>query len=138
MYILAVSYCMGIEGIDLQFIASKQVQVGFMGIVLLCTLMRHDFDLLDKIIRHKFKDSVGSKHVSVGNYELCKSNRRYDTITSTSQLVPGTAITMAIIVTGPTGIEHLARAIEVQFQCPLPNCWSLEARRCPIGGGWVW
>ncbi|KAF1357596.1 hypothetical protein EJ07DRAFT_128187 [Lizonia empirigonia] len=88
----------------------------------------YDFDLLDSIIQIRFKQGTGSKEVRSGKYELCKSKKRSETVTATSRLVPGTAITMAIIVDMP---------MINQSTCPMPHCRSTRASTCP-GGGYIW
>jgi hypothetical protein len=42
-----------------------------------------DYDMLDNIIRHRFKEGAGSRDVVLGNYEFCKTNMRSATITGT-------------------------------------------------------
>jgi hypothetical protein len=88
----------------------------------------YDYDMLDNIIRHRFKEGAGSTEVVLGNYEFCKTNLRSATITPTSRLVPGTAITMAVII----------RTVKTSDEaCPMPKCPGLQATDCP-GGGYVW
>ncbi|KAJ8116256.1 hypothetical protein OPT61_g2286 [Boeremia exigua] len=91
----------------------------------------YEYDLLQAVIEHKFREGPGAKHVSVGNYELCKSNRRSDVITSTSRLLPGMAITMAILLTASKA------KTKMDTHCPMPRCPSTKATRCTEGGGWV-
>ncbi|UPX13923.1 uncharacterized protein EKO05_0004418 [Ascochyta rabiei] len=88
----------------------------------------YDFALLDSIIQIRFKRGAGSKEVKSGKYELCKSKKRSETVTATSRLVPGTAITMAIIVD---------TAMVNESTCPMPHCRSRQASACP-GGGFIW
>ncbi|KAH7077365.1 hypothetical protein FB567DRAFT_608462, partial [Paraphoma chrysanthemicola] len=87
----------------------------------------YDFNLLDSIIQTRFKQGAGSREVRSGRYELCKSKKRSETVTAASRLLPGTAITMAIIV--DTSIN--------ESMCPMPHCRSTEASICP-GGGFIW
>ncbi|KAF2853964.1 hypothetical protein T440DRAFT_389253 [Plenodomus tracheiphilus IPT5] len=88
----------------------------------------YDFDLLDSIIQFRFQQGAGSKEVKSGKYELCRSKKRSETVTARSRLVPGTAITMAIIVDTPLVNESM---------CPMPHCRSTQASTCP-GGGFIW
>jgi hypothetical protein len=87
-----------------------------------------DYDMLDNIIRHRFKEGAGSRDVVLGNYEFCKTNMRSATITATSRLAPGTAITMAVIISS----DKVSAT-----SCPMPKCNSLQAEYCP-GGGFIW
>jgi hypothetical protein len=87
-----------------------------------------DYDMLDSIVRHCFKEGAGSRDVVLGNYEFCKTNMRSATITATSRLAPGTAITMAVII-GSDKVSDTA--------CPMPQCNSVRATQCP-GGGFTW
>jgi hypothetical protein len=61
----------------------------------------YDYDLIETIIRHRFKSGARSMEVKVGNYELCNTRKRSDIITKTSRLLPGTALTMIIVVSAP-------------------------------------
>jgi hypothetical protein len=88
----------------------------------------YDYEMLDNIIRHRFKEGAGSQDVVLGNYEFCKTNMRSATITATSRLAPGTAITMAVIINS-TRVSATS--------CPMPNCKSHQAEHCP-GGGLIW
>jgi hypothetical protein len=83
-----------------------------------------DYDMLDTIVRRRFKEGAGSRDVALGNYELCKSKLRSATITATSRLVPGTAIIMVVIV----------QARPSNTSCPMPRCSSVQADPCPRGG----
>jgi hypothetical protein len=88
----------------------------------------YDYSMLDNIIRHRFQEGAGSTEVVLGNYEFCKTNLRSAAITATSRLVPGTAITMSIII--PT-FQFIDKA------CPMPKCPSFQATNYS-GGGYVW
>ena len=92
----------------------------------------YHFDLLETVIKHKFQTGPGAKHVNAGNYELCKMHKWSDVITPKSRLLPGMAITMAIIMTVPT--IYMDR----KERCPMPHCQSSAASPCPGGGGFVW
>ena len=85
-----------------------------------------DYDMLDTIVRQKFKDGMGFQDVVNGNYEYCKANMRSAVITETSRLVPGMAIVMALV------IDALSSK-----RCPMPICGSLRADACP-SGGFMW
>ena len=87
-----------------------------------------DFNLylMDQYIRHRFKEGHGSQDVALGNYELLRSKQRSSIITPFSQLLPGTAIVMVVIV----------RADKEKL-CPMPRCTSVQALPCP-GGGFTW
>jgi len=58
----------------------------------------YDFAALDGLIHIWFRQGPGALEVSEGSYELLKSNRRSETVTAGSRLLPGTAITMAIVI----------------------------------------
>ncbi|KAH6860840.1 hypothetical protein BKA58DRAFT_322802 [Alternaria rosae] len=88
----------------------------------------YDYDLIDTVIRHRFKIGGGSMEVKAGNYELCRKQNRLDIITESSRLQPGTAITMFIIVSS---------SIIKQAAWPIPCCESAEVIPCP-GGGFGW
>lgn len=87
----------------------------------------YDFTTLEGLIQIRFRQGPGALEVSEGSYELLKSSKRSENITATSRLLPGTAITMAIIIDADTS----GRA------CPMPRCQSLQASICP-GGGFTW
>jgi hypothetical protein len=88
----------------------------------------YDFRLLDAIIRDRFRNGPGASDVRDGNYELCKTKRRSEQITSTSRLLPGTEITMAVII--PTSVA-------IDATCPISRCGSTEIAVFP-GGGFTW
>ena len=85
----------------------------------------YDFDLLEGIIKHRFQIGPGSKDVKMGNFEIFMARDSSETVTSTTRLIPGTAITMAVLV-------------EVQLltdgHCPMPRCRSDQSRPAPSGG----
>ena len=88
----------------------------------------YDFQLLDEIIRFRFKAGPGSRDVEMGNYELSKTRRSDQTVTASTRLLPGTAITMAILVS----IRPLTDEC-----CPMPKC--LSDRTAPTSdGGRLW
>jgi hypothetical protein len=88
----------------------------------------YDLSLLDTIIRDRFQNGPGASDVRGGNYELCKTKRRSEQITTTSRLLPGTEITMAIIIATPEAIDAT---------CPIRRCGSIEITAYP-GGGFTW
>jgi hypothetical protein len=88
----------------------------------------YDYDLIDTVIRHRFKLGGGSMEVKAGNYELCRKQNRFDVITETSRLQPGTAITMFIIV---------STQIVKEAVWPIPPYESAEVIPYP-GGGSIW
>jgi hypothetical protein len=88
----------------------------------------YDYDLIDTVIKHRFKIGGGSMEVKAGNYELCRKPNRFDIINESSRLQPGTAITMLIIV---------STRIVKEAVWPIPHCESAQAIPCR-GGGSVW
>lgn len=88
----------------------------------------YDYDLINAIVRHRFKEGPGSGDVIAGHCELCKMDKRSETITATTRLVPGTAIVMAIIVEASNYNSA---------SCPMLHCESSEASPSP-GGGFIW
>jgi hypothetical protein len=88
----------------------------------------YDYDLIDTVIRHRFKLGGGSMEVKAGNYELCRKQNRFDVITETSRLQPGTAITMFIIV---------STRIVKEAVWPIPLYESAEVLPYPEGGS-IW
>ena len=88
----------------------------------------YDFDLLDVVVQQKFKTGPGSLDVQAGNYEYFKTKNSTDVLSRTSRLLPGTAITMAIIVGHPTLTDET---------CPMPGCDSIQTTETP-GGGRTW
>ena len=85
-----------------------------------------DYHMLDTIVRRKFQTGFGAEDVAQGNYEYCKANMRSAVITATSQLVPGTAVVMVLLID--------ARSDK---PCPMPLCDSVGANSYP-SGGFVW
>ena len=88
----------------------------------------YDFDLLDAVIKQKFKIGPGSLDVQAGNYEYFKTKNSNDVLSRTTRLLPGTAITMAVIVVHPTLTDET---------CPMPRCGSVHTAESP-GGGRTW
>jgi hypothetical protein len=87
-----------------------------------------DYATLVVIIQHRFKEGTGALDVRTGNYELCRTNKRSELITADTRLMPGMAITMAIIIMTKTARDS---------SCPRPGCGSSNISRC-LGGAWVW
>ena len=88
----------------------------------------YDFDLLDAVVKQKFNTGPGSLDVRAGNYEYFRTKNSSDVLSRTSRLLPGMAITMAIIVVRPTLIDET---------CPMPKCGSTQTAESP-GGGRTW
>lgn len=88
----------------------------------------YDFELLDAVVKHKFTDGPGAFEVEAGNYEYFKTKNSNDVLLPTSRLLPGTAITMTILV---------ARSTRTDEFCPMPNCFSNQTTEAP-GGGRIW
>ncbi|KAF2797253.1 hypothetical protein K505DRAFT_298803 [Melanomma pulvis-pyrius CBS 109.77] len=88
----------------------------------------YDFDLLEAVIKQRFKTGPGSLNVQAGNYEYFKTKNSNDVLSRTTRLLPGTAITMAIIVVRPTLTDQT---------CPMPGCGSIQTAE-PPGGGRTW
>jgi hypothetical protein len=88
----------------------------------------YDFSLLDMIVRHRFQKGEGSLDVKFGNYELFKTKNSKQVISADVRLLPGTEITMAIIVSRPVSNEE---------RCPMPRCGSSLNSPAP-GGGLSW
>jgi hypothetical protein len=88
----------------------------------------YDFDLLDKIIKHRFVDGPGSSEVEAGNYELFNTKNSRQVIAANVRLIPGTSITMAILISRPEIFDE---------QCPMPRCMSTRTTIAP-GGGRLW
>jgi hypothetical protein len=87
-----------------------------------------DYEMLIVVIRQRFQKGVGSEDVVAGNFELCMTNRRSQLITAQTPLVPGTAITMAIIVSTSKPRDN---------SCPGSGCWSSDISPGP-GGALIW
>lgn len=88
----------------------------------------YDFKLLNAIIKHRFQEGPGSDEVQADDYELFKTKNTKTVLSSAERLLPGTAITMAVIVkrSNPTGEA-----------CPMPRCGSDQVVSMP-GGGRRW
>ncbi|KAL9087897.1 MAG: hypothetical protein Q9165_006459 [Trypethelium subeluteriae] len=85
----------------------------------------YDFDLLEAVIKQKFKTGPGSLDVRAGNYEYFTTKNSNDVLTKYTRLLPGTAITMAILVVRPTLTDEI---------CPMPGCDSIQTAESSTGG----
>ncbi|KAL1591739.1 hypothetical protein SLS60_011738 [Paraconiothyrium brasiliense] len=85
----------------------------------------YDFDLLDAVIKHKFRSGPGSLDVKAGNYEYFNTKDSNNVLSTTSRLLPGTAITMAVIVVRP---------ILTDETCPVRGCDSAQVVESSAGG----
>jgi hypothetical protein len=88
----------------------------------------YDYGTLEAIIKHRFSVGTGSQDVQVGNYELFKTKRRGELILPNTRLLPGTEITMAIIIDMPASKQE---------RCPMSRCNSPDVLAYP-GGGMIW
>lgn len=88
----------------------------------------YDFGLLNAIVQHRFLDGPGSLDVKAGNYELVNAKNSNQVLSASMRLLPGTNITMAIIIRRPELMND---------SCPIRICGSTNtvARR---GGGRLW
>jgi hypothetical protein len=90
----------------------------------------YDYELLDTIIKHRFQDGPGCLEVNAGNYEIFKSKERNQIISVGVRLLPGTAITMAVLVAKPP--SQLLDEV-----CPMRKCGSKHSS-IAVGGGRIW
>ncbi len=88
----------------------------------------YDFHTLEAIIKHRFKDGPGSQEVKIGNYELVNRKNSSEVVTASSRLLPGTNITMAVLLRGSGFSDNI---------CPIRRCRSLKTAASP-GGGRIW
>ncbi|KAH7095377.1 hypothetical protein FB567DRAFT_556603 [Paraphoma chrysanthemicola] len=87
-----------------------------------------DYYMLVTIIERKFETGIGAADVQSGNYELCLTQKRSELITAETKLMPGIAITMAIMINTSTASYGV---------CPMPGCGSTKAS-ATVGGAFVW
>ncbi|KAH5398360.1 hypothetical protein HBI67_214670 [Parastagonospora nodorum] len=85
----------------------------------------YDFDLLEAVIRQRFKTGPGSLEVRAGNYEYLKTNNSTDVLSQNTRLLPGSSITMAVIVD---------RSSMTDEACPMSRCDSIQTNEF-FGGG---
>jgi hypothetical protein len=84
--------------------------------------------MLENIIQYRFRQGEGAREVKAGNYELVKTKNSSQPLSKDVRLLPGTEITMAVIVRKRTSDDET---------CPMTRCGSTETT--PImGGGRVW
>jgi hypothetical protein len=89
----------------------------------------YDFSLIEAIIKQRFETGPGAGDVKLGNYEVFETNNSKKVITSNSRLLPGTHITMAVLVDRLAGLGDDV--------CPMPICGSDRTLQAP-GGGLIW
>lgn len=87
------------------------------------------WDEVVNVLRYKFREGPGASAVRRGDFELCKTKKRSEIITSTSRLLPGTAITMAVMFATELTNRGLC--------CPIGHCGSSNIVAYP-GGGFKW
>jgi hypothetical protein len=85
----------------------------------------YDFELLDRIVKHRFLEGPGSLEVEAGNYELFNTKNTNQIISANVRLLPGTRITMAVLVSRPELLDE---------KCPMPRCNSMRTTIAPSGG----
>ena len=85
----------------------------------------YDFDLLNAVVTHRFKDGLGTREVRAGDYELVNTNNSAQVISPNIRLLPGTRITIAII----QRITKLGK-----YTCPTRICRSTVFVPAPQGG----
>jgi hypothetical protein len=88
----------------------------------------YDFGLLEAVVRQRFKTGPGSLEVRFGNYEYFKTDNSTDVLSKTTRLLPGSSITMAVIVSLSSLTDEA---------CPMPRCDSAKTTECS-GGGRDW
>jgi hypothetical protein len=88
----------------------------------------YDYDLLEAVIKQRFKTGPGSLEVQAGNYEYFKTNDSNAVLSNSTRLLPGASITMAIVVAHPASVDEA---------CPMPRCGSTQTAEC-FGGGRTW
>lgn len=88
----------------------------------------YDYNLLDAIIKHRFLEGPGSEEVTLGNYEMFLARDSSQVISQKARLLPGTRITMAILV---------SRKKLSDQECPMPLCKSVRTT-VARGGGRIW
>ncbi|KAI8941307.1 hypothetical protein NX059_002534 [Plenodomus lindquistii] len=85
----------------------------------------YDYDMLDTIIRRRFKYGIGSRNVEAGNYEICRATRRSEAVTANSNILPGTSLVMVVLV---------STSCTYNYTCPVSSCHSTDILPCPRGG----
>ncbi|KAF2664238.1 hypothetical protein BT63DRAFT_104735 [Microthyrium microscopicum] len=84
-----------------------------------------EFDLLEVIIKHRFRTGPGSLEVKVGNYEVFDAKNSNHILVSTEKFIPGARVTMAVLVPATTLSDEV---------CPMPRCQSTISSEAPGGG----
>ena len=87
-----------------------------------------DYGMVENHIQYRFREGIGSQDVKAGNWELFKTKNSKDIILPNTRLLPGSHITMAIIISTPTPSEDI---------CPIFSCRSSVTALAP-GGGRFW
>ncbi|OCL06463.1 hypothetical protein AOQ84DRAFT_410939 [Glonium stellatum] len=90
----------------------------------------YNYELLNMIIKQKFRTGPGSLEIEAGNYEIFNTKNRRQPIRTDAALLPGTGITMAILVSAVT-------ATSSDEVCPMSRCQSNKTTIAP-GGGRIW
>lgn len=88
----------------------------------------YDFQTLEAIIKHRFKDGPGSQEVKVGNYEFINTKNSSQVVSASSRLLPGTNITMAVLLRDSGFSDDT---------CPIRRCGALKTTAAS-GGGRIW
>jgi hypothetical protein len=88
----------------------------------------YSYGMLENIIRYRFRQGDGSREVRAGNYELFKAKNSSQVLSEEVRLLPGTEITMAIIIHTQTPDDET---------CPMARCGSTGSA-APTRGGRVW
>ncbi|KAH5050890.1 hypothetical protein HBI37_198680 [Parastagonospora nodorum] len=83
-------------------------------------------DEVENVLRYKFRKGPGATAVLRGDFELFKTKKRTETITAATQLLPGMAITMAVIIASDPVTPGTA--------CPIRRCGSIDIASYPGGG----
>ena len=85
----------------------------------------YDYDMLDNIIKHRFRTGPGSAQVARGSYALKQFT--WDGPATSTRLLPGAVLTMYVFL----------NESPINKACPMPRCGSIQASYYP-GGGFVW
>jgi hypothetical protein len=88
----------------------------------------YEFELLNTIIKHRFREGPRSDEVKEGEYELFMTKAPASVLSPGTRLLPGVAITMAIVIHQATASDEV---------CPMPRCGSDQVIAMP-GGGRTW
>lgn len=84
----------------------------------------YDYDLLDAVVKQKFCAGPGSFEVKAGHYEYFQTRNSNVEVSRDNRLLPGTAITMAVIIVCSTLTDEA---------CPMPKCDSRQTTRSSCG-----